>query len=522
MIEELIRKNQRKSIYLIVLSFVILLIVGYVLGDIFYTYLATRRGANFAGDRNLFAFGFAGFIGLVELIQVYFIFNGKPRSLLKQFGMKPANQTQFRKLNNVIAEMSIASGLRKVPEAYVIPSKAANAMAFGTSPENGAIAVTAGLLSICNRDELQGVVAHELSHLINKDSMLLEVCRSTLGMVIVLRDVMLRSLYWGSMGRGNYRTSSKSSGKGKSSMHLVFIIIGVIFALIAPILVQLIYYSLSREREYLADAVSARLTRYPAGLASALTKIAYSTNTLKDVDKVSAAAFIDTPFGDVVVTSKGTRTHPPIWNRIKILKKMSGGAGYIDYQKAYREVTNSKPAFMPESVAGNTTKLPLRAGEALVDEPGMVSSSEEMEALTQSLRSDDIIRMTEGYGFIDCECGMNIKVPPDFGKFEVKCPRCGRRHVLEEKMQNTLSAMFEESADAGAAAGAIIREVLENKEEEPDYSIEKDQVYERNGIGWQEIECRCGNMVQLSPTFVGKFISCRKCKRRINIKYMVE
>jgi heat shock protein HtpX len=152
----------------------------------------------------------------------------------------------------------------------------------------------------------------------------------------------------------------------------------------------------------------------------------------------------------------------------------------------------------------------------------MVSSSEEMEALTKSVRSEDIIRMTEGYGFINCECGMNIKVPPDFGKFEVKCPRCGRRHVLAEKMQGTLSAMFEESADAGAAA-PIIREVLENKEEEeqeqPDYTVEKEQDYERNGIGWQEIECRCGNMVQLSPTFVGKFISCRKCKRRINIVY---
>ena len=521
MIEELIRKNQRKSIYLLITSFVILLIVGFVLGSLFYTYLAPRRGADYASSRIWFALIFAGFIGLVELVQIYLIFNSKPRSLFKQLGLKEANQTQFSKLNNVIAEMSIAAGLGKVPEAYVIPSKAANAMAFGTSPETGAIAVTAGLLAICNRDELQGVVAHELSHLINKDSMLLEVCRSTLGMVIVLRDVMLRSLYWGSLGKGSYRTSNRSSGKGNSGLGLVLMIIGVIFAILAPILIQLIYFSLSREREYLADAVSARLTRYPAGLASALTKIAYSTATLEKIDKISAAAFIDQPYGDVVVTSKGTRTHPPIWNRIKILRKMSGGAGYLDYRKAYEEVVNAKAGFMPESVAASTTKLPLRMAELLVGEQSMVTSEEEMAAFTGDVRTEDVIRLTEDYGFIDCDCGLKIKIPSGYDKYEIKCPRCGRRHILAENMQDTLAAMLDETKGSGAAAAGIIREILEDNGE-PDYRREKEQTYVRDKRGWQEIQCKCGGKVQLSPTFIGKFISCRKCKRRINIIDKVE
>ncbi|MDP8221132.1 MAG: M48 family metalloprotease [Candidatus Stygibacter frigidus] len=521
MIEELIRKNQRKSIYLLITSFVILLIVGFVLGSLFYTYLAPRRGSDYESNRIWFALIFAGFIGLVELVQVYLIFNSKPRTLFKQLGLKEANQTQFSKLNNVIAEMSIAAGLARAPEAYVIASKAANAMAFGTRPETGAIAVTAGLLSICNRDELQGVVAHELAHLVNKDSMLLEVCRSTLGMVIVLRDVMLRSLYWGSMGRSSYRTSNRSSGKGNSGFGLVLIIIGVIFAIMAPILIQIIYFSLSREREYLADAVSARLTRYPAGLASALTKIAYSTTTLEKIDKVSAAAFIDQPYGDVVVTSKGTRTHPPIWNRIKILRKMIGGAGYLDYRKAYEEVVNTTAGFMPESVASSTTKLPLRMAEALVGEQSMVTSEAEMAALTDNVRTEDVIRLTEDYGFIDCDCGLKIKVPADYDKYEIKCPRCGRRHILSENMRGTLASMLDESAVTGAAAAGIIQDVLEDKGE-PDYSKEEKQTYVRDKKGWQEIQCICGYKVQLSPTFIGRFISCRKCKRRITIIDKVE
>ncbi len=516
MIEELIRKNKRKSINLLILSFVILLIVGYILGDIFYTYLMPRNSSDYGSNRTIFALGFAGFIGLIELIQIYLIFNGKPKGVFKQLGLKPANETKFAKLNNVIAEMSIAAGLGKPPEAYVIPTEAINAMAFGTSPEQGAIAVTAGLLSVCNRDELQGVVAHELSHLINRDSMLLEVCRSTLGMVIVLRDVMLRSIYWGSMGQQNYRTN-RSSGKGKQSgMHLVFIILGVIFAILAPIMVQLIYFALSREREYLADAVSARLTRYPAGLASALTKIAYSTHSMDKIDKITSAAFIDQPNGDVIISSKGSKTHPPIWNRIKILRKMSGGAGYIDYQKAYQEVMQTRAEFMPASVAGSKTNLPLREAEAIGDEPGLISTQEEMVALNRNIRVDDVIRLSEGFGFINCECGMNIKVPPEYGKFEIKCPRCGRRHVLKSNMQETLSAMLDETEAAGASP-LIISELLGNKDSKPDYSQEEEQVYHRKGQGWEEVNCRCGNKVQLSPTFIGKFITCRKCKRRINI-----
>lgn len=515
MIEELIRANKRKSLYLLILSMVIMLIVGYVLGDLLFSQFNSPRIINYEQKRMYFAFGFSAFIGFIEFIQIYFIFNGKPKTLFKQLGLKPAAQTKFRKLNNVIAEMSIAAGLSKPPQAYVIPSKAINAMAFGTKPEHSAICVTAGLLSVCNRDELQGVVAHELSHILNQDILLLEVCRSTLGMVIVLREVMLRSMYWGSLGRANYRSSSSKSRS--SNLHLVFIIIGVIFAIIAPLLVQLIYFALSRQREYLADAYSAKLTRYPAGLASALTKIAYSSHSIDKIDKVTSAAFIDQPFGNVVITSKGTRTHPPIWNRIKILQQMSGGAGYIDYKKAYQKVTQSAPGFMPSSMANSRISFPIRAAMPLADEPGAINSPQELRHLEKNLRSDDVIRISEGYGFVNCECGMNIKIPPEYKKFQVKCPRCGRIHILEDKMQATLSNLLDDNNSSEALISPVTESVKKEKEK-PDYSAEERQVYKKTGKGWEKIKCRCGNEVELSPTFVGRFISCRKCGRKINIK----
>lgn len=515
MIEELIRINKLKSVYLLVLTILIIMAVGYILGDIVYTMYIPVRSVDYEEKRLVFSLWIAVLTGLLEILQIYFVFTRKPILLFNQLGMNIAERTKFQKLHNVISEMTIAAGLSQTPIAYVIPSKTLNAMAFGSSPDNCAIAVTAGLLSVCNRDELQGVIAHELSHIINRDALLLEVCRNSLGMVEVLREVMLRSIYWAPVGRLNYRISS---GKGRSSgAHLIFLLFGIIFTLIAPILVNVIYLTISREREYLADAVSAKLTRYPVGLASALTKIAYSTHSMDDIDKVTSSAFITQPRGDMTITSKGSRTHPPIWNRIRILRLMSGGAGYIDYQKAYNAVMLQNPGFMPGSMKGDKASIPLRMAEAMPDEPGGVDNFEEMSILANEGRMDDIFRLTEGYRFIDCECGMKIKVPVDYDKFEIKCPRCGKIHKLGENMSSLLTAMLDESAVTGeTAALGIIREVMEEKSE-PDYRSEEEQTYVRFKNGWQEIQCRCGSKVQIAPNFLGKFISCRKCRRRINI-----
>ncbi|MCF7912496.1 MAG: M48 family metalloprotease [Candidatus Cloacimonetes bacterium] len=517
MIEELIRANKLKSVYLLVLTILIVMAVGYILGDIIYTMYIPVRSLEYEGKRIIFSLGFAGLTGLLEILQIYFVFTGKPRLLFNRLGMNVAERTKFQKLHNVISEMTIAAGLSQTPVAYVIPSRTLNAMAFGSSPDSCAIAVTAGLLAVCNRDELQGVIAHELSHIINRDALLLEVCRNSLGIVEVLREFMLRSIYWSPVGRLNYRISS---GKGRSSgAHLIFLLFGIIFTLIAPILVNVIYLTISREREYLADAVSAKLTRYPVGLASALTKIAYSTHSIDDIDKVTSAAFISQPRGDMTITGKGSRTHPPIWNRIRILRLMSGGAGYIDYQKAYNAVMLQNPGFMPGSMRGDIAGIPLRMAEAMPDEPGGVDSLKEMSILADEGRIDDIFRLTEGYRFIDCQCGMKIKVPVDYDKFEIKCPRCGKIHKLGENMASLLTAMLDESAVTGETAAAeIIREVLTEKNE-PDYSSEEEQTYVKVENSWQEILCKCGSKVQISPNFLGRFISCRKCKRRINIIY---
>jgi heat shock protein HtpX len=519
MIEELIRKNKLKSIFLLVLTILIVVLVGFILGDVIYTMIIPDQSVNYEERRLFFSLGFAGVIGFLEILQVYLFIRGEPKLFFSRMGMNIAERTKFQKLHNVIAEMTISAGLTQTPIAYVIPSRALNAMAFGSSPENSAIAVTAGLLAVCNRDELQGVIAHELSHIINRDALLLDICRNSLGMVIVMRDVMLRSIRWGATGRLNYRISSRKSKA--FTAHLLLLLLGVIFVLFAPMLVEVIYLTISREREYLADAVSAKLTRYPVGLASALTKIAYSTHSVADIDKVTSAAFISQPRIDMGITSKGSRTHPPIWNRIRILRQMSGGAGYIDYQKAYNAVMLKSPGFMPGSMRGKNTSIPLRMAEVISGEPASVDSLEEMSILVNEVRTDDIFRLTDGYSFINCDCGIKIKVPVSYDKFEIKCPRCGRIHKLSENMNSLLSAMLEESAVTGDAATGIIREVMEEKNE-PDYSSEEEQTYVRKRKAWEEVQCRCGSKMQLSPTFLGKHVSCRKCNRRINIINKVE
>ncbi len=212
--------------------------------------------------------------------------------------------------------MKISAGLPTMPKIYIINEVAPNAFATGIKPENSAVAVTAGLLARLNRDELQGVIAHEVSHIVNRDVMFMTFAGIMLGSIVLISEVFLRSLWFGG---GRYSSkSSKSSGQGQ----MIIMIVAIVFAILAPILAQLLYFAISRKREYLADASAVRYTRYPEGLASALEKISDNTIELKTANKVTAPMYIVNP-----LKPKGqklsdlTSTHPPISERIRILKR---------------------------------------------------------------------------------------------------------------------------------------------------------------------------------------------------------
>jgi heat shock protein HtpX len=223
-------------------------------------------------------------------------------------GARPAEKSEFPHLVNVVEGLSIAAGI-PMPKVYVIDDPAPNAFATGRDPKNSAIAVTTGLLKIMDRYELEGVIAHEMSHVKNYDIRLATLAVVMVGFISILSDFMLRSFAFRG-GRG-----------GKKNEGAAVLIIALVLAILAPIFAQLVRLALSRKREYLADADGALLTRYPEGLANALEKISKDQNQLLRANDATAPLYISSPFKGKLLSGL-LSTHPPIEDRIRILRSM--------------------------------------------------------------------------------------------------------------------------------------------------------------------------------------------------------
>jgi len=247
--------------------------------------------------------------------------NGGTRAVLASAGAVRADESiaDQKQLLNVVDEMRIAAGL-PMPQVYVIPDDDPNAFATGTSPEKSAVAVTSGLLSSLNREELQGVVAHEMAHIRNYDIRLMTVVAALVGTVLILSDMTLRS---GRYGGG--RRSSRSNSSGGSGPLMIIWLIAVI---LSPIIANLLAMMVSRKREYLADATGAELTRNPLALASALRKLENASDPTRSIKKGTAHLCIVDPTGRSLNEKEGKvadifATHPPIARRIKLLMAMA-------------------------------------------------------------------------------------------------------------------------------------------------------------------------------------------------------
>lgn len=229
--------------------------------------------------------------------------------VLSMYGAREITHESDHDLWNVVENLSITAGL-PMPKVYVIDDPAPNAFATGRNKNHAAVAVTSGLLKVLNKSELEGVIAHELAHIGNRDILLSTVVVVLVGFVSLLAHMFLR----GNMFRG---------GGGRDSKGNIFTIVGIVLAILAPIAVTLIQLAISRKREYLADASGALLTRYPEGLASALEKIRDFNGPMRNANEATAHLFIANPFGQAgrAVTNM-LATHPPINERIKILRGM--------------------------------------------------------------------------------------------------------------------------------------------------------------------------------------------------------
>ena len=238
---------------------------------------------------------------------------------LKTAGAKPANREQYPMLFRVTENLAITAGL-PTPALYVIDDPAPNAFATGRNKDHAAVAVTSGLLGMMNENELAGVVAHEISHIGNRDTLLQTVVVVLVGFIALAANIFTRSLWFG----GGGRRGGNAGGEGGGQPQLIIMIIGIIFTILSPIIATLIQLAISRKREFLADADGALLTRYPEGLASALTKIAAYGAPLKHANTATAHLYISNPFG--AGASKGISklfmTHPPTEERIASLRGM--------------------------------------------------------------------------------------------------------------------------------------------------------------------------------------------------------
>ena len=229
---------------------------------------------------------------------------------------RPVTKEEFPYLYNVVEGLAIAAGI-PAPKCYVIEDTAPNAFAAGRKPETAAICVTTGILEKLNRVELEGVIAHEMSHIKNYDVRLQTVVVVMAGIVALLSDWMLRTFMWG----GGRRRGRGRGGEGAAGG--VLILVGLALAVLSPLIATIIQLAVSRKREFLADASGAMLTRYPAGLASALRKISADTEPLEAANKATAHLYIVNPLKNIKGgVNKLFSTHPPIEERIAALEKM--------------------------------------------------------------------------------------------------------------------------------------------------------------------------------------------------------
>ncbi len=397
-----IRDNQRKSAFLVVVMAFLLLVIGYAAAE------ATVPGAGIFG---LFI-AFAVWV-VLALVSYY----GGSSIMLAVSGARKIQKSDLPRLYNVVEEMQIASGLPKMPDIYIIDDPAPNAFATGRDPYHASVAVTSGLLNICNRDELQGVIAHEMAHVHNRDILFMIMVGVMLGTIVLIADVLRRVFLYGGVGRSS-RRSSRDNGQAQ----MILVVVALVLAILAPIIAQLIYFAVSRRREYLADACGAQFTRYPEGLASALEKISASTATLQHASRATAPMYIINPLKqEGRAATDLTSTHPPIKERIRILRGMAGGAGFVDYDKAYRQVTG-KRSVIPQDAVQLAGAVPVRQASPAAEEHA-----------DRVRETTDALWKVHDYGFIACPCGVKLKIPPGFKLPSLECPRCHRTHNVPSR-----------------------------------------------------------------------------------------
>ena len=402
---EQIAANRRKSFLLVLAAALLLAALGWAGGEYFL-----GRGGGTGGV--LIALLVWGVMTLTAWYQGDSI-------MLSVAGAHRVQKEDLPQLFNIVEEMTLAAGLAKMPAVYVIDDPAPNAFATGRRAENAAVAVTSGLLRTLDRDELQGVIAHEMGHIRNRDIQLMLFAGVLAGAIVILAETGLRGMWLGG-GRSRSRREGGADGSG------LVAVLAVVLMILAPILAQLIYFAVSRKREYLADASAASFTRYPEGLASALEKISRAPQRLGGATSATAPMYIINPLKRAgAMAANATSTHPPTDERIRILRAMAG-SGLAAYERSFQEQTK-RGGVIPRSAL---TADQAGAADASGAAPRGPAAGPAPSTRENARQVDDFFYRKGGYRTVACSCGTTLRIPPDFATPAAKCPRCGTVHDL--------------------------------------------------------------------------------------------
>lgn len=287
-------KNVRKTWFLMTAFLVVVILLGWFFGFVYDNPLILYVAIAFSLVMNITSYWYSDKIAL------------------RAAGARPFKREENEQLWDIVENLCIASGL-PMPSIHIINDPSPNAFATGRNKDNAAIAVTTGLLQILDKNELEGVIAHELAHIGNRDILLQTVVVVLVGFIALISDIFLRSMLWGGGG-----------GNRDNRLGAILMLLGIVLAILSPLIGVLIQLAISRKREFLADSTGALMTRYPEGLASALEKISSSGRPLKRANDATAHLFISNPFGKKGRSGihKLFMTHPPTEERIKALRGM--------------------------------------------------------------------------------------------------------------------------------------------------------------------------------------------------------
>lgn len=310
-IYEVKRSNQIKSGVITALFLVFSFITIYVLAQAFGIYSGYETGG----------LGYVGIALIISGISTFVSYHYSDKIVLKISGARIANSKEDKLFTSVAENLCLGAGLPR-PKLYVIEDTAPNAFATGRDPEHSVVCVTTGLLDKLNRTELEGVIAHELTHVKNLDIKLMSIVSVMVGLIALLGDWFFRARWLG---------GGKSRNSDNNQLGAIIMVVGIIFAILSPIIAKLIQLAISRRREFMADAGSVEITRQPQGLIAALEKISSDTEALEVANKATAHLYIVSPFKSNIANPTRAvnklaglfNTHPPLSERINALQKMS-------------------------------------------------------------------------------------------------------------------------------------------------------------------------------------------------------